>query len=60
MADKWQNEPMTSGESIKRVHLMDKMQKKKINKKKWLHRKERVEKKKDTEIVCFNDVITCS
>lgn len=36
-----------------RLHLMDKMQ----NNKKWPHHKER---KKDTEIVCFNDVITCS
>lgn len=59
MADKWQNEPMTSGESIKRVHLMDKMQKKNQQEEVATSQRKSGEKK-DTEIVCFNDVITCS
>lgn len=60
MADKWQNEPMTSGESIKRVHLMDKMQKKKNQQEEVATSQRKSGEKKDTEIVCFNDVITCS
>lgn len=53
---KWQNEPVTSGESICTYTWWIRC--KNINK--WPHHKERIWRKKDTEIVCFNDVSTCS